>query len=94
MGATIVDDKHLVGLLGTAGKAIAAMPEGKRVVESLRKARSKDDLLFVLTSADLSLAAPARKVITDAASADWKALQASLLRSAEMQLVERYHASS
>lgn len=92
--AKVVDEKHLPGLLGTAGKAIAAMPEGKRVVESLRKARSRDDLLFVLRSADLSLADPARKVITDAAREDWESLRGALLRNAEMQLVERYHASS
>ena len=89
-----VSDKHLVGLLGTAGKAIAGMPEGPRVVETLRKARSRDDLLFVLRGADLSLAEPARKVVTDAAREDWEGVRASLLRSAEMQLVERYHANA
>lgn len=92
--ATVIDGKHLQGLLGTAGKAIAAMPEAKRVVETLRKAHSREDLLFVLRSADLSLADPARKVITDAAREDWEGLRAALLRSAEQQLIERYHASS
>lgn len=92
--AVIIDEKHLNGLLGTAGKAIAAMPEGPRVVESLKKARSREDVLFVLQSADLSLADPARKVITDAAREDWRDLQARLLKSAEMQLIERYHANA
>jgi len=89
-----VDEKHLAGLLGTAGKAIAGMPEGPRIVDSLRKARSRDDLLFVLQSVDMSLADPARKVVMDAARDDWESVKAPLLRSAEMQLIERYHANA
>lgn len=89
-----VDERHLPALLGTAGKSIAAMPEGARVVDQLRKARSRDELLFLLRGADLGLADPARAVITEAAAQDWKDVRATLVRSAELQLHERYSANA
>lgn len=89
-----VDARHLTALLGSAGKAIAAMPEGKRVVEQLKNATTKEDLLFLLRSADLGLADPARDMVTREASANWQDVRDMLLRSAELQLVERYSANA
>ena len=89
-----VSERHLTGLLGTAGKAIAAMPEGRRVVQQLKRAHSKEDLLFLLRSADLSLADPAREVVTNAARENWTDVRAALVRSAELQLHERYSSNA
>jgi hypothetical protein len=89
-----VDARHLPALLGSAGKAIAAMPEGKRVVQQLKEARSKEDFLFLLRSADLGLADPARDLITSEAGERWKDVRAQLVRSAELQLHERYSANA
>jgi hypothetical protein len=92
--AVHVSDRHLTGLLGTAGKAIATMPEGKRVVQQLKQARSRDELLFLLRSVDLSLADPARDVVTRAATTDWEDVRAAILRSAQLQLHERFDSSA
>jgi len=91
-----VDPKHLAGLLGTAGKAIAAMPEGKRVVDEVRRAATRDDLLFVLRSADLGLDDPAADTVRRAAAdaKHWEEVKATLLRSAELQLTERYSSNA
>lgn len=93
MGVT-VDEKHLPALLGSAGKSIAAMPEGPRVVAQLRKASTREDFLFLLRSADLGLADPARRVVTDAAGRKWEDVKAALVRSAELQLHERFNANA
>ncbi len=89
-----IDERHLTGLLLTAGKAMASMPEGRRVVEQLKKATSRDDLLFLLRSADLSLADPARNVVMGAASKDWENVRSTLLRSAEVTLHDLYSANA
>lgn len=91
-----VDVKHLPALLGSAGKSIAGMPEGRKVIEQLRRARTKEDVLFVLRSVDLGFADPAREMVTRAAQDDaqWRDVKALLLRSAEHQLHERYSANA
>lgn len=89
-----VDERHLTGLLGTAGKSIAAMPEARRVVDQLRDAHSRDDLMFILRSADLGVDEPAREMIRDAAAKHWEDVRATLLKSAELQLHERFNANA
>lgn len=91
-----IDDRHLHALLGTAGKSIAQLPGAKRVVARIKLARSPRDLAHLLQSVDLGVDEPARKTIWEAASdADrWLEVHATLLRSAELHLVERFHASS
>lgn len=91
-----VDARHLAGILGTVGKAIAAMPEGKRVVEQVKEAHSPEDLLFVLRSADMGVDEPARRLVWDAATdaRHWEEVRATLLRSAELQLTERYSSNA
>jgi hypothetical protein len=92
--ASDVELRHLPGLLGTAGKSLAAMPDGKRIVERLREADSREDLLFILRSADLGLAEPAREVIHEEAWRRWQDVKATLLQSAELQLHERYDSNA
>lgn len=94
MGPSDVEPRHLQGLLGTAGKSMAAMPDGKRIIERLREADSRDDFLFVLRSADLGVDAPAREVIQDEAWRRWQDVKATLLQSAELQLQERYDSNA
>jgi hypothetical protein len=94
MSAPEVEPRHLQGLLGTAGKSLAAMPDGKRIVERLRDADSRDDLLFILRSADLGVDPPAREVIQDEARRSWQGVKATLLQSAELQLHERYDSNA
>lgn len=90
-----VDGRHLTGLLGSAGKSIAAMPDGHRFVARLRSVDSRDDLLRVLKHADLGVEKPARQVITDAAAGRrWEEVRATLLMSAEMQLHERFNSNA
>jgi hypothetical protein len=89
-----VEPRHLQGLLGSAGKSLAAMPDGRRIVERLRAADSKEDLLFILRSADLGVEPPARDVIQDAATRDWEDVKATLLMSAELQIHERYSSNA
>lgn len=89
-----VDERHLPGLLGSAGKSIAAMPDGAKMVEHLRLANSRDELLFILRSANLGVEAPARAVIQQAAQANWQEVKNTLLMSAELQVHERYHSSA
>lgn len=94
--AVKIDPKHLTGILGSVGKSIAAMPEGRRVVRELKEADSEEDLVFVLQSAELGVAEPAKKLILDAASDDaqWEEVRAALLRSAELQLTERFSSNA
>ena len=89
-----VDERHLTGILGTVGKSIAAMPEGKRVVDQMRRADSPDELLFVLRSADLGVDEPAQRLVRDAATEHWEDVKSALLRSAELQLTERYSSNA
>lgn len=96
MVAEKVDERHLTGILGTVGKAIAAMPEGKRVVDQMRDAGSPDELLFVLRSADMGVEEPARRLVCNAATDErhWEDVKSALLRSAELQLAERYSSNA
>lgn len=91
-----VDARHLAGLLGSAGKNIAGLPHAKRVIAQLREAKDPRHLCSFLQSVDIGLEEPARQVICDAASdeAQWKEVHSTLVRSAEMQLVERFSPSS
>lgn len=90
-----VDERHLTGILGSMGKSIAAMPEGRRVVEELRHAETEEDLRFVLQSAELGVDEPAKRMVLEAADdAHWQEVKAMLLRSAELQLTERYSSNA
>lgn len=91
-----VDERHLTGILGTVGKSIAAMPEARRVVARMRDADSPEDLLFVLRSADMGVDEPARRLVCDAATDErqWEEVKSALVRSAELQLTERYSSNA
>lgn len=91
-----IDVKHLTGILGSVGKSIAAMPEGRRVIDRMRRADSSDDLVFLLRSAELGVAPPAQKLVLDAAGDErqWEDVRSTLLRSAELQLTERYSSNA
>lgn len=91
-----VDPKHLTGILGTVGKNLAAMPEGKRVVAELREAHSSEDVVFLLQSAQLGIEDPAKEMVLHAVQdeAQWEEIRATLLRSAELQLTERYSSNA
>jgi len=91
-----VDERHLAGILGSVGKSIAAMPEGRRVVEQMRQAGSPEEFLFVLRSAEMGVDEPARRLVWDAANdaRHWEEVKGTLLRSAELQLTERYSSNA
>lgn len=91
-----VDPKHLTGILGTVGKNLAAMPEGKRVVAELRDAHSSQDVVFLLRSAQLGIDEPAKEMVLNAVRDEqhWEEVRAVLLRSAELQLTERYSSNA
>ena len=91
-----VDGKHLTGILGSVGKAIAAMPEGRRVIQQMREADSREDLLFLLRSAELGVAPPAQQLVLEAANDErqWEDVRSMLLRSAELQLTERFSSNA
>jgi hypothetical protein len=90
MGA--VDPSHLKALLGTVGKSIARQPQAPALVSRLREARSPDELRKVLQGVDLGVAPEARQVVEKALTAGprWEEMHASLVRSAEQSLVERF----
>lgn len=87
-----VDARHLMGLLGTAGKSIARQPQARALVARVRDARSPADLARVLRGLDLGVEPEARRVVTDALAAGprWEATRAALSRSAEQSLEERF----
>lgn len=91
-----VDQRHLHALLGSAGKSIASLPGARQVVTRMKLAASPQDLAYVLQSLDLGVDEPARKVIWEAAldERQWREVHATLLRSAEQQLVDRFDPSS
>lgn len=91
-----VDERHLTGLLGSVGKSIASMPEAKRVVAQMRDADSPEELLFVLRAADMGVEEPAKRVVWDAATdaRQWEEVKSALVRSAELQLAERYSSNA
>jgi len=91
-----VDDRHLRALLGSAGKSIAQQAGAKGVVARLKLAHSPQDFATVLQDVDLGLDEPARQTIW-AAAVDhdrWEETHATLLRSAEQHLVDKFSASS
>lgn len=90
------DERHLQALVSTAGKHIAELPGARRVVARMRNADSPEDLSFLLRSVDLGLADPARQAVVDAAADEgrWREVHASLVRSAEAQLTEKFSPSS
>ncbi|HEX2021823.1 MAG TPA: hypothetical protein VHH36_03870 [Candidatus Thermoplasmatota archaeon] len=90
------DDRHLVALLGTAGKAIASLPGARRVVARLKDAGSPSDFAALLQSVDLGVDEPARATIVNAArdGARWREVHATLVRSAEQQLTDRFSPSA
>jgi hypothetical protein len=91
-------DKHLPGLLGAAGKAIALSPQAKARVAELRHVEDREAFLRYLAreEVDLGVDQPAVEAIREAAGdeARWKDTHAALLRSAEQQLTERFHSSA
>lgn len=91
-----VDERHLRALLGSAGKTIASLPGAKGVVAKMKLVKGPEDLAYILQGVDLGLAEPARQVIWRAAvdRDRWRETHAILMRSAEQQLIEKFHASS
>lgn len=91
-----VDDRHLQGLLGSAGKSIANLPGAKRVVARLKLAESPQDFAYLLQSVDLGVDEAARRTIWEAACDEsrWRETHAVLMRSAEQQLTDRFSSSS
>lgn len=91
-----VNERHLNALLGTAGKTIAALPGAKRVVAQMKLADTPRDFAYFLQSVDLGVDEPARRTIWEAATDEqrWREVHATLLRSAEQQLTERFSPSS
>lgn len=93
---TQVDERHLHALLGSAGKSIASLPGAKRVVARLKLAESPQDLVYLLQSVDLGVDEPARRTIWQAAADDerWRETHATLVRSAEQHLIDKFSPSS
>lgn len=91
-----VDARYLNALLGSAGKSIASQPGAKRVVARMKLAASPEDFTYVLQGVDFGLDASARDAIWQAAADKdhWREAHATLLRSAEHHLIERFSASS
>lgn len=91
-----IDERHLNGLLSTAGKSIAGLPGAKRVVARMKLAESPQDLAYLLQSVDLGVDEAARKAIWQAAcdEARWREVHAVLMSSAERQLTERFSPSA
>lgn len=91
-----IDESHLPALLSTAGKHIAELPGARRVVARMRAVDSAKDLSFLLQSVDLGLDEPARQSIVQAAQDDarWREVHATIVRSAEQQLTDRFSSSS
>jgi hypothetical protein len=91
-----VDERYLNALLGSAGKSIASAPGAKTVVARMKLVRSPEDFAYLLQSVDLGLDMDARKAIWEAAADKerWRETHALLVRSAEQQLTDRFHASS
>lgn len=92
----MVDERHLRALLGTAGKSIANQPGAKQVVARMKLVDSPEDFTYILQNVDLGIEEPARRIIWQAA-ADvdrWREAHATLMRSAEQQIIEKFHASS
>lgn len=91
-----VDERHLHALLGSAGKSIAAAPGARRIVARMKLAESSKDLVYLLQNMDLGLDEPARRTIWEAAAdeARWKETHATLLRSAEQHLTDRFSPSA
>ena len=93
---TKVDARYLNALLGSAGKSIASAPGAKEVVAKMKRVRSPADFAYLLQNVDLGLDLAARQAIWEAASDKerWEETHALLVRSAEQQLTDRFHASS
>lgn len=91
-----VDGRYLNALLGSVGKSIAGSPGAKEVVARIRSASSPEDLAYVLQSVDLGVDESARRVIWEAATdaGRWREAHATLLRSAEQSLIDRFSPSS
>lgn len=91
-----VDDRHLRALLGTAGKSIASLPGAKRLVARMKLAESPQDFAYILQGMDLGVDEPARRTIWEAAAdeARWKETHATLVRSAEQHLTDRFSPSA
>lgn len=87
-----VDERHVGALLGTAGKAIASLPGAKNLVARLREAESPETLSRMLQGLDLGVDEPARTTIQNAVRDQerWREAHATLVRSAEQQLIERF----
>lgn len=87
-----VDERHVTGLLGSAGKAIASMPGAKNLVARLRDADDPERLARLLQGLDLGVDEPARAVIQEAIRdrARFPEAHALLVRSAEQQLIDRF----
>lgn len=92
----IPEDAHLNALLGSAGKTLAAQPAAKELVARFRTADSREDLRELIRTVDLGLGDRACDAIMSAVDDGerWREVHATLVRSAEQQLIERYSPSS
>ncbi|MEA3198748.1 MAG: hypothetical protein QOE90_176 [Thermoplasmata archaeon] len=92
----VIDPRHLVGLLGSAGKSLARVPEAERVGERLRDARSPAELARLLAPLDLGLAPPARRVVEQglAQGPHWEERRAALLHSFDLAHAERFESGA
>lgn len=91
-----VDDRHLHALLGIAGKRIGSLPGAKRVVARMRLVDTPRDFAYLLQSVDLGIDERARRTIWEAATdeARWREVHATIVRSAEQQLTDRFSPSA
>lgn len=91
-----VDERHVGALLGSAGKAIASLPGAKNLVARLREARDPQSLARMLQGLDLGVDEPARHAIQRAVLDEdrWQEAHATLVRSAEQQLTDRFSPSA
>lgn len=91
-----VDPKHVPALLASAGKTIAALPGAHTLVTRVREVRSPEALRDLLQSIDLGMDEPARQAVQEVAGDEeqWRDAHATLLRSAEQHLIERFSSSS
>lgn len=92
----IQPQRHLVGLLGSAGRAIAKAPGAFAAVDELRNVNDPEAFRAFLQRMDLGMEEPAAQVVREAATDEerWREARATLLRSAEQQLADMWSANS
>lgn len=93
-----MDERNLPGLLGSVGKSLAYTPQARETVRELKAVETREGFLGFLDAYrdKLGVDEPAAQLIRDAAmdAHRWKDAHASLLRSAEQQVIERFSPSA